>query len=841
MFYVNIVLRVFQSLFVFGITLLFLGGLLGAGIGLGYMAYLVQDTPTPTKTELQKDIGDITETSKLVYSDNSDIATIKSDLLRTSVTSEEISPLVKKALIATEDENFETHNGVVPKAVLRALISDITGLGSGSGGSTITQQLVKQQVLTSETSFKRKASEIMLAMEVEKYLSKDEILTAYLNVSPFGRNNKGQNIAGVQEAALGIFGVNAKDLTLPQAAFIAGLPQSPIVYSPYTNTGDLKDDYSSGLKRKDAVLFNMYRENIITKQEYEDAKSYDLSQDFLKRQNIEQEDRGFLYYTVYNEAVELLARKNAKEDGVSDADLADDTTYQAYHKKAETELQNGGYTVRSTIDKTVYNTMQSAASDFGYLLDNGSGTTIETGNVLMDNATGAIYGFIGSRDYAANQFNHAFDSKRQSGSTIKPLLVYGPALEDGLIGSESMVSDYATSWGANAGDNEGEAIVNSTNKGTNTFMTVREALEVSSNIAAVHVSEELKAKEGSDTYAFDNYLAKMNFPASDSWSVPSAPLGTVDVTTVTQTNGFQTIANDGVYQEGYTVESITDNEGNVIYQHEADPVQIYNAATATILQDLLRSVISAGRTSKVQSMMTSLNYALGTNDWIGKTGTTNDWVDSWLMLSNPQVTFSSWNGRDDSKATDSGAGTRNATFTANVLNRIYQAKPELFDNTQKFTLSSDVKSLNVSDVTGDTISTFTYDKTNYKDPGKTVSSLWATGTPAKSSFEFGIGGTVENYKDYWAKQSNALVKKTAAVTTPSSEKKTEEKTDDKTADNTDNKTDDENKTDDKTDDKTETGTNTEAGNNTADAGTNDKTETANQDTPTDNQATPASQ
>ena len=173
----------------------------------------------------------------------------------------------KKAVVATEDEYFYKHHGVVPKAVVRALLSEAIG-GGGGGGSTLTQQLVKQQILSSETTFKRKANEILLALEVEKNFSKDEIITMYLNVSPFGRNNHGQNIAGVQEAAMGIFGKNASDLNLPQAAFIAGLPQSPIIYSPYTNDGQLKNDFTYGLKRKNVVLFSMYRNHDITKKEY---------------------------------------------------------------------------------------------------------------------------------------------------------------------------------------------------------------------------------------------------------------------------------------------------------------------------------------------------------------------------------------------------------------------------------------------------------------------------------------------------------------------------------------------------------------------------------------------
>ena len=131
-------------------------------------------------------------------------------------------------------------NGVVPKAVIRASLGNFIGLGSSSGGSTLTQQLIKQQVVGDAPTLTRKATEIVDALALERAMSKDEILTTYLNVAPFGRNNKGQNIAGAQQAAKGIFGVDAYQLTIPQAAFIAGLPQSPISYSPYESTGEMK-------------------------------------------------------------------------------------------------------------------------------------------------------------------------------------------------------------------------------------------------------------------------------------------------------------------------------------------------------------------------------------------------------------------------------------------------------------------------------------------------------------------------------------------------------------------------------------------------------------------------
>ncbi|WP_368250816.1 transglycosylase domain-containing protein [Enterococcus sp. 2201sp1_2201st1_B8_2201SCRN_220225] len=744
----NVVLRVLHSLLLVGVSFLIIGGALAAGIGVGYFAYLVEDTKTPTKADLQKTLGNYSETSKLVYADDSNIATIRSDLMRTAVDSKDISDLLKKAIISTEDEYFYEHNGVVPKAVVRALLSEATGFGGG-GGSTLTQQLVKQQVLTNETTFKRKANEILLSMEVEKFFSKDEIVTMYLNVSPFGRNNRGQNIAGVQEAAKGIFGKNASEVNLAQAAYIAGLPQSPIVYSPYDNTGQIKENLTAGLQRKDFVLFSMYRAHSITKAEYEEAKAYDLTKDFLPQQAQDNSDHGFLYYTVLGEAKEIVAKQLAAKAKVSDKDYQNEDVQAEYLQKAEDELISGGYTVKSTIDKGIYDAMQQAVATYGYLLDTPAGDTVEVGNVLMENSTGKILGFIGSRDFNSNQNNHAFDTSRPAGSSIKPLLVYGPAIDQGIIGSETLLSDYPTTW--KTGDDAGKKVVNATNEGTKTFQSVRDALNVSSNIPAYHVYQELMSEKG-QKIGYENYLAKMNFPENSAWYEESAPLGPMDVTTLQQTNGFQTLANGGVYQEGYIIESITDNEGNAIYQHEAKPVQVYSPQAASIMNDLMRDILDAGLTSSFMSTMSNMNWYLSQGDWVGKTGSSDGYKDSWLVVSTPSITISNWSGIENNQVeNDQEAGTRTGNYMAYLINQVYAANQDIFGLDQKFELADGVKQVEVATKTGELPGKIQINGREQTVPVQTTTSLWANGEPGKSTYKFGIGGTDENYKDYWSK------------------------------------------------------------------------------------------
>lgn len=741
----HVIYRVFKSLFILAIVALILFGSLGLGIGAGYFAYLVSDTDVPQKEELKNKINDVEQVSHMVYAGGESIGDLKSDLIRTTVSSENISPLLKKAIISTEDEYFYEHNGVVPKAVIRALVSDATGFGGSSGGSTLTQQLVKQQVLTSETTFKRKANEILLALRVEKFFSKDEIITSYLNVSPFGRNNKGQNIAGVQEAAKGIFGLNANELSLPQAAFIAGLPQSPIVYNPYTNTGEIKspEDLQYGLERKNDVLFNMYREKLITKEEYDAAVQHDIVAEFRPQENASTDQNGYLYYYLQSEAVKVLMPTYYQADNLTKADIDNSEELRTkYQKIAERELRRNGYTVHSTIDKTIYDTMQQATSDYGYLLDENRGETVQTGSVLLDNRTGKILGFIAGRNYEENQNNHAFDTKRSPGSTMKPILAYGPAIDIGLIGSESQLSNFPSKY------RDGTPYTNYGGVSGNSFVTVRDALKTSKNIPVNHLYQELLTKVNPE-----DYFKKMNISIpSEEYRYESAPLGSSDLTVLEQTGAYATLANGGVYNDSYAIEKITDNNGNIIYEHKPNPVQVYSKATASIMNDLMRDVIrgQGGTAGIVPGTLASVSASLPNADWVGKTGTSQFNTDYWFTASTPAITMSSWMGYDNNIPMYNSGGQQNMKFWAMITNAVYQSRPELFGVDEKFTLDPSVIKAEVSNFTGEKLGNATINNYNMQVPGTKVMSYYAVNGPPASQFKFGIGGTDANYATVWA-------------------------------------------------------------------------------------------
>ena len=745
----------FNTLFI----LAFIGGLLGTGVVLGYAVSLFDQVSVPQTEDLVKQVNDISSISEIRYADGSMIGAIESDLLRTSVASDAISENLKQAIVATEDEHFAEHNGVVPKAVIRASLGNFIGLGSSSGGSTLTQQLIKQQVVGDAPTLARKASEIVDALALERAMNKDEILTTYLNVAPFGRNNKGQNIAGAQQAATGIFGVDASKLTIPQAAFLAGLPQSPISYSPYESTGEMKseEDIELGIKRSKDVLYNMYRTGVLSQEDYETYKAYDIKKDFLPAENVNVTAKGFLYFSALDEATNLMYDYLIKKDNVSAPELKNESIQKSYHELAEKEIQNGGYRITTTIDKAIHTAMQGAVANYGYLVDDDTGQP-EVGNVLMDNQTGAILGFVGGRDYQSNQNNHAFNTKRSPASTTKPILAYSIAIDQGLMGSASVLSNYPTNF------SNGNPIMYVNSSGT-AMMNLKEALNYSWNIPA-YWTYQLLLQKGVDVRS---YMEKMGYDIPE-YDIESLPMGGgIDVTVAQHTNGYQTLANNGVYHKKYMISKIEKTSGEVIYEHKDEPVQVYSKATATIMQSLLRDVISSQVTSSFQSDLATINPSLAGADWIGKTGTTNEDGDMWLMLSTPRLTLGGWLGHDDNRPLGKGAGHyRNAKYMAYLVNAIQQASPSAWGS-ERFKLHSSVTSSQVLKSTGQKPGKVTINGKEINVTGEMVTSYWANqaGAPT-TTYKFAIGGSDSDYQNAWNTILGSLPKASSSSSNNSS-------------------------------------------------------------------------
>ncbi|MFE4241272.1 transglycosylase domain-containing protein [Peribacillus butanolivorans] len=684
-----------------------LGFSFAGGVGAGYFAALVNNEPVRSKDDLKKDIYNYEETSEVYFADKVYLGKLKSDLDREEVSIDKVSDHLKNAVIATEDEYFYEHNGVVPKAILRAVYQEFTNASVQSGGSTLTQQLIKNQVLTNEVSFERKAKEILLALRVEKFFEKEEILETYLNVSTLGRNSSGQNIAGVQSAAEGIFGVEAKDLSLPQSAFIAGLPQSPFGYTPYTQQGKLKDNLDPGINRMKTVLKRMYSNEYITKEQYDKAIAYDITKDFIGKKALPSEKYPWLTYEIEKRSIEILSLSLAKEDGYEEKDLENDDLKKQYLALADRKLRQNGYKIYTTINKKVYDKMQEVTKNypnFGYdkteqVIDPDTKEMktvkepVEAGAILIENKTGKIISFVGGRDFKREQTNHATSSLRSNGSTMKPLLVYGPGIELGKISPGSVTANAPITIPGNTpwrpGNYGGGSLTGLT--------TAREALKNSYNIpAALFYMKIINQNPVS-------YLEKMGFTSltKGDYSNRAMSLGALQkgVTVEENVNAFGTFANSGEFVDAYMIDKIVSKDDEVIYEHKAKPVKVFSPQTAYLTLDMMRDVVNSGTAASVR------NRLAFSSDWAGKTGTGQNYWDAWFVATNPNVTFGTWMGYDTPKSlkgTYNGLeyNKRNIYYWADLINAAYKVDSKLVDPDKRFEMPGGIVSRSFCGVSG---------------------------------------------------------------------------------------------------------------------------------------------
>ncbi|WP_048784041.1 transglycosylase domain-containing protein [Streptococcus sp. 263_SSPC] len=772
-FIFNIAYSVLKNIFVIAILALMLIGVFGGGIGLGYFASLTSNEEPLTKEQMSDAIGNLNLISSFYYYDGTKISDVNSDELRIVKPLSEISQYVKDGIIATEDSSFYEHNGIVPKALVRALMQEVVSSDSGtSGGSTLTQQLIKQQILTSEVTFKRKANEILYALRLEKYFTKDQILEAYLNVSPFGRNHNGLNIAGIEEAAQGVFGVSAKDLSLPQAAYLVGMPQNPIAYTPYTNLATMKEDVSAGVERMKTVLFSMYRENKITKEQYEEALAYDITKDFLPPKEITSDRQSYLYQAVHREAVKVLMTKAAEKNKLTYDDISNDSElFNKYYDDAEKELSTGGYKVTSTIDKKVYDAMQEAMAKYGddigptyhtQYVDSNTGETKtqeeppQNGAVMIENKTGRIISFVAGRDFEKNQVDHAFSTHRSPGSTIKPILVYAPAIENNLIYPASIVPDTKVSIAQ--GNGTYWQPTNYGNTVSNTFVTVRYALLLSLNNPVVKIYQYMLNK-GLNPGEYLNRMGIRGIGKDEYQNIALSIGGTRTGPTVReQTSAFTTLANQGEHHDSYMIEKIEDSRGNVIYQHQDKSERIFSDATSYLVTNMLIDIAASKILYDIKG-----NMGFST-DLAGKTGTSEYEQDNWFIAYTPTVTLGSWIGYDNfynaqyaiTYSDGYGAPTgRSQRQWTNLMRAAYEANPELIGQETKFTVPDSVYQDSVVSTTGTKSGTFKANNGSTYSVSGGMKTDWFKKDfpPMNPRYDFMVGATPEELSGFWNKST----------------------------------------------------------------------------------------
>jgi len=653
---------------------------MGAGVTLGFVGALVKDQPILNQKEMKEQINNLSQNSEVYFGSGEKLGTINSELIRKTVSYDELGDNVINAAIASEDSNFYSNNGIEILGLLRAIYSEVTGSYT-SGGSTITQQLVKNQLLDNSRSYERKAKEILLALRVNNNFSKREILENYLNVASFGKNSLGQNISGIETAAQGVFGAHSKDLNIAQAAYLIGFVQSPFKYTPFDSAGNIRpdDELQAGIERQKYVLSRMKANNFINSSQYKEALDFDIKGSFTKQKVEEYTEYPYIRDEVTTAAAEILAEQTAVKNNRLQQ-FRNNATYRAeLIEKSKTKFITGGYKVQTTLDKKLYDKLQETKKQFeSYPASYQNGTTypLEIGASVIENDTGKVLAFIGGMNYKKQQLNHATRTKRSPGSSIKPLLVYGPAIDKGYITPNSTILDKRFNYYGWTPEN-----FTRTEYG---YISARKALAQSLNLSTIRLYSAFVNED-----PVKEYLEKMEFKGmteTDHTSLAASIGGmSYGVSVMENTSGFSTFANMGQHKKAYIIEEIRNNNNEIIYQANHTPVRVYNDSTSYLILNMLNDVINASYGTSAD-IAKQLNFS--SKNLFVKTGTSEYYKDLWVVGGTKNITVGVWNGYDK-PATVPSYDYAHRSWAA-IINAIYSYNSKLVSPDVAFTRPNSV-------------------------------------------------------------------------------------------------------------------------------------------------------
>ena len=675
-------------LILFGI----LAGLAGAGAVAGFVASLVHDDPVRDRAFIEEKINENAITGFVYFNDGSPIGQLRSEEDRRPVTYDQIPQIIVDAVVSIEDKNFFTHPGVDSNGLLRAVKQQLLNESVQTGGSTITQQLARRVFLNLDQTSSRKAKEIFLSLRLERYLSKEEILTAYLNKVPYGNGSNGYQVFGIKAAAKGIFGIEKlENLNIAQAAYLAGVPQLPSLYSAFNGKGEFNEkNFNRAVERQKRVLGQMLEDQKITKAQYDEALAFDLYGSLAKPSEKAYNTYPYLMLEVERQAAELLVLKQNPELTKEDLNNKENS---ALIEDARVQLLRGGYKIRTTIDKKVYNLMHDIAEDpANFAADHPVKGVEQIAAVMIDHKTGAILGMIEGRDFHIEQMNFATQMVRQPGSAMKPIGAYLPAIDKGLIQPASVLDDSPIILKNGGG---GYHIPKNSNNRYSGLVTARQALNSSYNIPALKIFLNKVGIE--DSWKFVRSLGITTLVEEDNAAQTGVIGGLKYGTSVEElTNAYSAIANKGVFNDAYLIENIVDSKGQTVYAHKADPKKIVSEQSAYLMTDMLRTVVTNGTATSLMSQFK--NYK--TIPIAGKTGTTQNYSDVWFEGFTPDITLGVWSGYEKVIHTlSSDSHGRARAIWAKIMNEVTEAKPELFP-TKSFDKPDDIVSMTVSSVSG---------------------------------------------------------------------------------------------------------------------------------------------
>lgn len=624
------------------------------------------------------------------------------------LTSNQIPYMVKLAFVTTEDRKFYDHSGVDFKAVLRATLSYLQNKGEiTQGGSTITQQLSRNIFLSHEVSMERKLKEMFIARELEKTYSKDELLEFYINNIYFGNS-----FYGIEAASKGYFNKSVTKLSLSEMIFLCAIPNNPDKYNPFLYM-------EQTLKRRDRILKQMLEQNDINQEMYDQAvaETITLNPSIKVKHNYIETYARFCATEALMQQSGFSFRYSFSSQEEKDAY---DKRYQEYYTEFSNKLFTGGYRIYTSLDLDMQDLLQKTLDDqlASYTEKKDGVYEFQGAATCIDNANGYVKAIVGGRSqkFKGYTLNRAYQSHRQPGSTIKPILTYTPLFERGYT-PDTKVMDEKTKGGPTNSPNvyEGE-------------MTIRTAVEKSKNTVAWNLFEKLTPGIAL------SYLYDMNFSKIDSRDYVSAvSIGgmTYGTSTLEMASAYATLENDGIFRNPTCIIKITDADGNTLLENLQTQKRVYTVDASRMMTNILKGVLTNG---------TGRNYQVGNAICAAKTGTTNSNRDAWLVGYSTYYTTAVWVGYDYPKEIADGFGNTCAgTIWQTFMNQIHQnleridfapyAKPTQEETTRQTSDSTETK----EDEEGEE-STFNFDETlenqeenpdnpNYPDdddPGKNL-------------------------------------------------------------------------------------------------------------------------
>ena len=614
-------LRLILGFFKLVLTLAIIGALTGALFFRTFMKYV--DTVLEPEMDVDLSAYTLKQSSTIYYQDKGtgswiELTKLHGDENRTLVEYEQIPDHVVKALVSIEDERFYEHQGVDWKSTARSVYDTLMG-NNARGASTITQQVVKNVTGENQVTIRRKILEIFRALRLHEKYSEEEILETYFNLVYFGHK-----AYGIEAAAETYFGKHVEDLSVAQGAAIVGITQYPWQYDP------LRNDKTrvANRNRQLTVLSKMHDLGWLTDSEYASAKAEKMI--FVGDEDYVEEKDDSEKATSKNTQLDSFFVEQVYRDVISDfVDMG-------YSERAASQMiYNGGYQIYCTLDPDIQSLVEEVYADrdnFDY--PSKAGQRLQSGMTVIDNSTGnivAIAGRVGERK-GALEFSYATNAV-QCGSAIKPLSVYAPALDAGLITAASVIDDYPVMY------LNGDAWPVNAYSGYRGLVPIQFALQQSSNTCAVRVFQKLG---GSASYAF--MTEKLGFTTIANEDITAAgalALGGLHrgVTTVEMAAAYSTFANNGVYTEPRTYTQVLDSYGNVFLDNTQDSWVAMKESTVYTINELLKSVMRSGGTG-TSAAFSGMTQA-------GKTGTTNSKRDRYFVGYTPYYTAAAWSGYDD--------------------------------------------------------------------------------------------------------------------------------------------------------------------------------------------------